>query len=172
MKRRLIAGTINHYPSDDEWENYHLDVSNRGIWDKRRGVVQPDYVADMANMPVVPSRSFDEVKCHHALEHLSRRQAPKAISEFYRVLAPGGVLDIAVPNLYELCRAVVNESEDLNGLLTNIYGEDWEDKPDGEAQVHRWGYTEATLRALLESVGFVVLEVIYEDLRIRAAKEV
>jgi SAM-dependent methyltransferase len=43
-----------------------------------------------------PSGSFDLVICYNVIEHL---QAPdKAISQFYKSLAPGGVLFIGAPN--------------------------------------------------------------------------
>jgi predicted SAM-dependent methyltransferase len=43
--------------------------------------------------------SFDAVYNSHVLEHFSKRDAAKFIAEIYRVLKPGGILRVVVPNL-------------------------------------------------------------------------
>ncbi len=46
--------------------------------------------------------SFDHALCLDALEHLEPRDQPKAFSELFRILAPGGELLVSVPNLAHL----------------------------------------------------------------------
>jgi len=43
--------------------------------------------------------SFDVVYNSHVLEHFSKKDAGKFIAEIYRVLKPGGILRVVVPNL-------------------------------------------------------------------------
>lgn len=55
------------------------------------------WVADLTDMPVVPSDRYDACICHQVLEHVTDPSA--ALSEIYRVLKPGGTLVISVPHL-------------------------------------------------------------------------
>jgi len=52
-----------------------------------------------------PSNSFDLIACSNVIEHLDRPD--QAITQFYRALAPGGLLFIAAPN-----------PESLSGIVT------------------------------------------------------
>lgn len=55
------------------------------------------WVADLTNMPQVPSGRYDSVVCHQVLEHVPDPRA--AISEIARVIKPGGRLIVSVPHL-------------------------------------------------------------------------
>lgn len=46
--------------------------------------------------------TFDRALCLDVLEHLTFEEQPKAISELFRVLRPGGKLLVSVPNLAHL----------------------------------------------------------------------
>jgi len=47
---------------------------------------------------------FDVIYHSHLLEHLPKRFAPLFLEECRRVLKPGGILRVAVPDLKEICR--------------------------------------------------------------------
>ena len=49
-----------------------------------------------------PSGSFDRALCLDVLEHLTFGDQVKALAELHRVLAPGGLLLVSVPNLAHL----------------------------------------------------------------------
>lgn len=51
---------------------------------------------------------FDAVYHSHVLEHLEPRDGEKLLSECYRVLRPGGVLRIVVPNLEQIATLYLN----------------------------------------------------------------
>lgn len=55
------------------------------------------WIADLTNMPQVPSDRYDAVINHQVLEHVP--DPPAAIAEMFRVLKPGGKLVISVPHL-------------------------------------------------------------------------
>lgn len=57
----------------------------------------PDIVASMTDMGEIGP--YDAVLCSHALEHLSPHEVPVALSEFLRVLKPGGGVILFVPDL-------------------------------------------------------------------------
>lgn len=49
-----------------------------------------------------PDASFDRALCLDVLEHLTYEDQPRALTELARVLKPGGVLFVSVPNLAHL----------------------------------------------------------------------
>lgn len=50
---------------------------------------------DIQNCPEIPKESFDVIICTQVLEHVAAPE--KALSELYRLLAPGGLLLLSVP---------------------------------------------------------------------------
>ena len=62
-----------------------------------KGDELPTWVADLTDMPDVPSGRYDAVVFHQVLEHI--HTPSKAISELHRVLKPGGRLLVSVPHL-------------------------------------------------------------------------
>lgn len=51
-----------------------------------------------------PDNYFSAVYSSHVLEHFTPEQALSLLSEAYRVLKPGGILRIVVPDLREVCQ--------------------------------------------------------------------
>jgi len=52
---------------------------------------------------IIPNDSVEEIVCHEVLEHISFRELPKVLAEFYRILAPGGSINIQVPDIGAMC---------------------------------------------------------------------
>jgi SAM-dependent methyltransferase len=57
----------------------------------------------------LPGETFDAVYHSHVLEHLPRDEAPSFLSECFRLLKPGGVLRIAIPDLETICRVYLDQ---------------------------------------------------------------
>jgi predicted SAM-dependent methyltransferase len=115
----------------------------------------PDIVASMTDMGDIGP--FDVVYCCHSLEHLYPHDVPRALSEFYRVLRPGGSAVILVPDL-EGVSPTDDELPNMGGLsgLHLFYG----DARLIEAMpymAHHSGFVEKTLKECLEQAGFTVL---------------
>jgi predicted SAM-dependent methyltransferase len=145
----LVVGTINKYsPPADGWQVVHVDKSDRGIWDPAQGKNVPiDVQADMRQMPFA-DHSVDRIQCWHALEHVNQLGGEMTIAEFSRILAADGVLDLRVPDLN-----YAHQVQDVAEIANLIYG-DQTVMPDADLNLHRWGYTETSLRALLQDQGF------------------
>lgn len=149
MPRLIVVGTINRYdPPGPDWEVVHVDRSDRGIWNPHGHRNEPiDLIADMRALPF-PASSADRIQSWHALEHVNQQGGRDTIAEFARVLKPYGVLDIRVPDM-----EYVRRCESIDDVLRLTYG-DQTVMPDPDLNVHRWGYSARTLRALLAEHRF------------------
>jgi SAM-dependent methyltransferase len=76
---------------------------------RRRFLSLPDniLVHDLARGIPFPDQSIDAVYHSHTLEHLDRATAKRFLSEVLRVLKPGGIHRIVVPDLERYCRAYI-----------------------------------------------------------------
>ena len=96
--RLLNVGCGRRY--DRRWVN--LDLSSRDA-----SVVQYDI---NKGIPFADG-SFDAVYHSHVLEHLKPDQGERLLQECFRVLAPGGVLRIVVPDLETIARLYLQKHE-------------------------------------------------------------
>lgn len=106
------------------------------------------------------------IYCSHVLEHLERWEARRVLSEARRVLLPGGVIRIAVPDLAHICRAYLDSSakreahpaRDASRLL---WGHPKDVEPVGWIgrwsrkfiRGHEWAYDEEEMRDLMREAG-------------------
>jgi predicted SAM-dependent methyltransferase len=68
-----------------------------------------DHVGDCTDLSRFAEGSVDEVYASHVYEHLGYQQElPRALAEIHRILKPGGILRIAVPDLEILCRLFIH----------------------------------------------------------------
>ncbi len=98
----------------------------------------------------------------HMLEHLDRGEARQFLAEAFRVLAPGGVVRIAVPDLRRLARSYIEGSLDADQFVAATLLA--ADKPKGLLPAikltaigprhHHWMFDAASLMRLLEAAGF------------------
>jgi len=56
----------------------------------------PDVRCDARALPFSDG-AFEEVRCHHLLEHIERRDLIAVMNGCHRVLKPGGIIDIEMP---------------------------------------------------------------------------
>ena len=120
-----------------------------------------DYIDKTYNLYDIPyiNNSISEIHSEHSLEHVGYEKGNLAINEWFRVLKPGGILDLKIPDL-ELCITKFLESTEENykqwykftifGYQKALAGE------SDDSQIHRWGYTKNDIRKNLESVGFII----------------
>jgi predicted SAM-dependent methyltransferase len=102
MSRRLLnlgCGRRFH----PEWENLDYSPAAASVCrhDLRDGIPYPD-------------GSFDVVYHSHVLEHFSKQTAPNFLAECYRVLRPGGVIRVAVPDLETIARIYLEALEKVS----------------------------------------------------------
>lgn len=150
----LLAGTINHRQNTDEEIYIHLDASPRSIYDSELNMMlTPDIVADISDeLPMLPDEHFDEVRLHHVLEHMTWEKANISLAALYRVLKPGGILDVECPDMTRIAKAWLDPFYSHIELQQWIYGEDLGGEYDG----HRQALDEDSLRSLVEGAGFEI----------------
>ena len=79
-----------------------------------------DLVGPVEYLPAFPDDSVELIYASHVLEHFSRQDYPLVLREWHRVLAPGGVLRLAVPD-FAACARIYYEQGLVDGL-TGLVG--------------------------------------------------
>jgi predicted SAM-dependent methyltransferase len=79
--------------------HYHPDWINLDLY-RAAGVVYHD----LRRLLPFPEASVDAVYHSHVLEHIDKDKAEKFTRDCYRVLKPGGIIRVVVPDLEEICR--------------------------------------------------------------------
>jgi predicted SAM-dependent methyltransferase len=112
-----------------------------------------DYVGNCIALPQFADNSVDEVYASHVLEHLGfREDLPRALQEIARVLKPGGMLRISVPDLDVLCRLFVSPDlpvEQKFSLMMHMFG-----AQEDEHDFHKSGLTFDFLCHFLTQANF------------------
>lgn len=108
-----------------------------------------------------PDSSVEIVYCSHMLEHLDKREARLFLTETYRVLVPGGIMRIAVPDLQKLLEYYMKTNDaDLfmeKSLLAHERPKPVLDKVKYAVVGHRhhlWMYDGNSLSRLLLEMGY------------------
>ncbi len=97
--------------------------------------------------------SVEAVFCAHALEHLYPWQATKVCDEVFRVLKPGGIFRVVVPDLEWAVEQYDKDSPQAFLDIMYEYG-------DGAGKnSHKWMYTGPSMKALLKEHGFGNIQV-------------
>lgn len=79
---------------------------------------QADIFCDITRLPFEPG-GFDLIYASHVLEHVHRRMIGATLHHWAEMLAPGGVMRLAVPNFEAVCQWYMagNKLDDVMGLL-------------------------------------------------------
>lgn len=118
-----------------------------------------DVIADIRALPY-PDSSVDRVRAHDLLEHFSKFETANLLAEWHRVLVPGGLLELRMPNLHVLAVQLsywhAHPGRQLDDLINNLYGgHRW--GPEGAWDTHHTGFTPTSLRVVLDEAGFETL---------------
>jgi len=85
---------------------------------------------------------FDAVYSSHVLEHLTPTAGRELLAEQFRVLKPGGVCRVVVPDLEGICRQYLQELEGA-----------WERRDDTALRRYRWAVLELLDQMVREETG-------------------
>jgi len=126
---------------------------------------EPDIVASMCDMSAIPDESFEAAYTAHTLEHVYPHEVRSCLWDFHRLLKPGGVLMVVVPNLenvkatedvlYQSSSGPVSGLDMIYGMAGMVAKNPY--------MAHKCGFVSDTLRAAIESVGFEMVTVTPDD---------
>lgn len=135
-----------------------------------------DIICDLRSIPL-PDDYADEAMAIHVVEHFHPWDVLPTLREWLRILKPGGLLVLELPDLYKCCRNFVRDmGANPRNSLWGLYGDD---KHNDVFMLHKWGYTPDTLSKLCRQAGFVKVKSkspqfhaarIHRDMRIEARK--
>ena len=136
------------------------------------------YIHDIRKPLPFVDGSASAVFASHVLEHLYRDQAQQLVQEARRVLCPGGVLRLIVPDLEAIVREycgerTVGQSAERQQPAAEVFNQRllmhtqsppnrnllyWFYDSLHDFHSHKWMYDADSLSALLRSVGFIDIQ--------------
>jgi len=99
--------------------------------------------------------SADVIRCSHTLEHFAIAEIPHILREWVRVLKPGGILKLAVPNFRWICEAYLGQRQCAQNapIASFVMG-----GQQHATDYHKSIFDEHNLRLLMTNVGLVEIE--------------
>lgn len=122
----------------------------------------PDLIADVCDLSMLPSSYYEEIIAYDVLEHLTRNKAKIALAQWNRLLKTNGKLKLQVPNILGLLslfnthkyKSIEKQEELIRALFgTQEYNGDF----------HYNGFTEPLLSNYLLETGFINIKVTNKD---------
>jgi hypothetical protein len=112
--------------------------------------VEPDIVDDIAVLASVPDNDAERIYACHVLEHFGRNVVRDVLATWYRKLAPGGGLRVAVPDFGAVVRRYTATGGNIAEVLGLVCG-----GQRTPLDMHYVIFDEASLTEALTASGFV-----------------
>ena len=123
-------------------------LSDERYQEHKKGIFRQLTYLDLNKKFPWADNSVDCAYTSHVLEHLYLEGSLNCIAEVYRVLKPGGIFRIAVPDLDQLIQGYNPSSPEV--FLTEFL----EATQTLEKNRHHWHFNEVSLRKTLAEAGF------------------
>jgi SAM-dependent methyltransferase len=119
----------------------------------------PEILCDAKSIPL-PDGCAVEVRAIHVFEHFYRWECESVLAEWRRLLRPGGLLVLELPNLVKCCENYLSGrkrgGKDPDQLARwGIYGDP---RTGDKFMCHPWGWSPEELAAFLRANGFTRVE--------------
>ena len=126
----------------------NIDAFDKSVADKIMDADNLDFLND----------SVDEIYAGQLIEHLGIIKSIYTLSEWFRVLKPGGILTVETPFIEESFKRFLKGDRETKKVLINwIYG------LDTEGMTHKFCFPEDLLEEVLNRAGFVDFKKTYYD---------
>jgi len=147
-------GIPEHYRG---WQHLLLDIDARG---------EVDVVLDARDLELLDPGQFDAVYCSHNLEHYYAHDVRLVLTGIAHVLKPEGFVEIRVPDIEAVARAMLERGMDIEDTLyvapvgpisvrDVFYGYGHEIEQSGQDfYAHKTGFTRVSLTRALQRAGF------------------
>jgi predicted SAM-dependent methyltransferase len=107
-----------------------------------------DHVTSIDSLSFIADDSVDLIYNCHVLEHYKRRDVLRVLKEWWRILKPGGVLRISVPDFSAICQ-IYQKYHDLGKVIGPLFG-----RQDYLYNIHYNVFDFSSLRKNLDEAGF------------------
>ncbi len=87
-----------------------------------RPEVKPDIVASVTDLSIIKDNTVELIYFCHGLEHIPYAGVQDVLSEWRRVLKPGGVLRLAMPDMEAMAEMYIGEGVALKTIRYAISG--------------------------------------------------
>jgi len=124
-------------------------------------------LVDISRELPLSDNSVDFVYCSQALEHFEYWQTENILGEMYRILKPGGIVRVSVPDIDKMVQLYLEENKDnpsdaARNLNLLWWGHEKDVKPENFLiklshhfiRPHQWQYNKASMEELLKKVDF------------------
>ena len=116
--------------------------------------------------------TVDHILCSHFLEHVFTNEADEIISDFRRVLKPGGTIHIILPDLFEMARRYVDSVGETNQLAADEFVKEtllsrqergsfkyrFLEFLGGYGLEHKWMYDKYSITQKVTRLGLVLMD--------------
>lgn len=115
-----------------------------------RSLPNVDVVTPLEHLTMFEDNSAALIYASHVLEHFSRHHVSAVLAEWRRVLSPGGILRLAVPDFEKLVEVYLQTGRNLEVVLGPLVG-----RQDHPFNFHYMIFDARKLTSLLLEVGFL-----------------
>jgi|TARA_B100000959_G_scaffold274565_1_gene326635 predicted SAM-dependent methyltransferase len=135
-----------------DFVNVDLHPHSEGNVDSSRGGCVADVFADIRNLNL-QDNYVDEIFSAHVLEHFTKWEALQMLTDWVRMLKPGGILRIETPDFLRCVFWLFHPSKKKRDLAERqFYGNQW----DGlDYETHRFVWSARQLRDAFRDAGLV-----------------
>jgi len=111
MVTRLHIGSgQSDNPDIYDWTRLDIDPNARDV----------SIVHDIRKPLPLPDTSVEEIYASHVLEHIPYRKVIEVLTDWHRVLTPGGKLSVFVPDIWQLARNFRDNPTGSNYLVLHF----------------------------------------------------
>jgi len=139
----------------DVWQEVRIDIDPQSA---------PDLVGSITDMrSSLAPQTFDAIWSSHTLEHLYAHEVPSALSEFRRILKPGGFALVTSPDLEAVASLILDDGLDHVAYtspagpitpLDMLFGHSASIARGHHYMAHKTGFTAASLGQRFIDAGF------------------
>ncbi len=147
-------------------------ISNRNFGFAKVARQKGIQYGDVSKRLPLADDSCDVIYSCHMLEHIVTRRVGHSLQEMRRVLKPGGVIRIAVPDLRRMAEQYIQTGDADEFMHRCMMGKFWNDLEtitsrflfaiNGNPSVHKWMYDGKSLICALEKNGFVAARIMQD----------